>query len=196
MDVRARFGFRVVLVHLAIVAIFGIWWPHMRGVDFFDPVFLTAYACLGVLFAGPAAAQAFADRPASMREAMSKIGFAVLYGEFKSVVILLAGIMTVLRSSPIGPEWIGLIEAAVLGVAGSFAMASVAGWVALRFSPVAARQVLRILFLGLLLLFFFRSRWLPDVVGRGISISTGIAVLAVFAIQRAISRGSTQIHAD
>ncbi len=196
MDVRARFGFRVVLVHLAIVAIFGIWWPHMRGVDFFDPVFLTAYACLGVLFAGPAAAQAFADRPASMREAMSKIGFAVLYGEFMSVVILLAGIMTVLRSSPIGPEWIGLIEAAVLGVAGSFAMASVAGWVALRFSPVAARQVLRILFLGLLLLFFFRSRWLPDVVGRGISISTGIAVLAVFAIQRAISRGSTQIHAD
>ena len=190
VDVRSRFGLRAVLVHLTIVAIFGVWWPHIRGVDFFDPVFLTAYACLGVLFAGPAAAQAFAERPQSFADALVRVGFAVLYGELIALVILTTGIATVLveRTVPIGPDWIGLAEAAVLGLAGASAMASTAAWIALRFSPGAARQALRILFLALLLLFFFRSRWLPDVIGRGISLATGAAVLAVFAIQRAVAK--------
>src|SRR5579862_4634899 len=122
----SRFGVRLLLVHLAIIAVFGIWWPRTRGVDFFDPVFLSAYACLGVLFAGPAAAQVFSDPLVGMGEALARIGVAVLYGETIAVLILGAGITTVLLTStvPIGPDWIELGEAAVLGLTGSFAMAA------------------------------------------------------------------------
>jgi hypothetical protein len=185
-EFRSRFGLRVILVHFVIIAAFGVWWPYLRGVEFFDPVFLSAYACLGVLFSGPAAAQAFREPPPSGWEALVRIGFATLYGELMAAAILLAGMLTALRSRaiPIGPDWVGLAEASVLGLAGSAAMASVAGWMAIRFSPATARTVLRILFLGLLLLFFFESRWLPDVLGRGISICTGVTVLAALAIQR------------
>jgi hypothetical protein len=190
IDFRSRFSLRIILVHLAIIAVFGIWWPHIRGTEFFDPVFLAAYACLGVLFAGPAAAQAFANRPQSVADAFARIALAAVYGEAIALIILIAGIATVLiaRTSPIGPDWIGLAFAAVLGFTGAVAMASVAAWFALRFSPGVARQALRVLFLGLLVLFFFESRWLPDVIGRGISICAGIAILAFFQIRGAVAR--------
>ncbi len=178
-------------MHLAIIAAFGIWWPYLRGAEFFDPVFLSAYACLGVLFSGPAAAQSFATKPASGREAFRRIGFAVLYGEAVAGMILFAGIATALwsRTVPIGPDWLELAEASALGLAGSAAMAAVAGWMAIRLSPGAARAGLRILFLGLLLLFFFKSRWLPDVLGRATSISVGVTVLAMMAISRRVRGG-------
>jgi hypothetical protein len=187
---RSRFGIRVILIHLAIIALFGVWWPHMRGVEFFDPVFLSAYACLGVVFAGPAAAQGLADRPKSMREALVKVGLAAFYGELMAILILFAGFCTVISAQKvsIGLDVIGLIWAGLLGLSGTIAVSAVAGWIAMRFSPNAARTAMRVIFLGLLCLFFFKSRWLPDVVGRGISVCTGIAILAIFAINRAIPR--------
>lgn len=192
---RSRFGLRTVLIHLAIIAVFGVWWPHLRGMEFFDPVFLTAYTCLGVLFAGPAAAQSFQDRPESMRQAMARIFWSVFYGESVALIIVAGGIFTVLRTHPpIGPDWTGLIDAALLGLAGTVAMASLAAWFAIRFSPGAARMALRGLFIGLLLLFFFKSRWLPEVTGRGTSICAGIAILAMFAMQRAIRVGAGPPH--
>lgn len=51
--------YRVILVHVALVAVFGVFLPWMKGIDFLDSVMTAAYACLGVLFAAPAAAQAF-----------------------------------------------------------------------------------------------------------------------------------------
>src|SRR5712691_3017664 len=53
-------GLRTVLIHVALVAVFGVYLPWQKGLDFLDPVITTAYACLSVLFAAPAAAQAFA----------------------------------------------------------------------------------------------------------------------------------------
>jgi hypothetical protein len=178
---------RTILIHLAIIGVFGIWWPHVRGLDFFDPVFLDAYACLGVLFAGPAAAQAFGECPVSFRQAAARIFWSVFYGETVAVLIVATGIATVLsKRPPIGPDWLGLAEAAVLGLAGTFAMTAVAAWFAVRFSPAAARVLLRVVFIGLLLLFFYKSRWLPEVLGRSTSICLGIGVLAMFAIGRAL----------
>jgi hypothetical protein len=181
---------RVILVHLAIIAVFGVLWPWFRGIDFLDPVLLSAYACLGVLFAGPAAAQAFAaERPQSDADALGRIAVAAIYGEMLAVLILLAGLTTVYTSKhvPFGPDWIGLAWAVVLGFTGAVAMAAVAGWLALRFSTGMARGALRLIFLALLCLFFFKSRWLPDIAGRGISVCCGIAVLAFFGIRRAIA---------
>lgn len=181
-----------VLVHLVILALFGVVWPWTRGVNFFDPVFLAAYACLGVLFSGPAAAQLFSDPPRAMREALARVGLAVLYGEIMALLILAGGIATVLitRRVPIGPDWIDLAEAAGMGLAGSLAMAAVAGWVTLRYSPAAARQIMRAILFALLVLFFYKSRWLPDVLGRGTSMCLGVAFLALFGIHRAVASRS------
>src|SRR5579863_661916 len=88
--------YRVVLIHVALVAVFGVFLPWMKGIDFLDSVMTAAYACLSVLFAAPAAAQAFSEeRPRSMTTAAACIAIAVLYGEFLTFVILLAGFMTV-----------------------------------------------------------------------------------------------------
>src|ERR1017187_4424743 len=54
---------RSILTHVALIAVFGVWLPWMKGIEFLDPVVLAAYACLGILFAGPVAAQAFAEDP-------------------------------------------------------------------------------------------------------------------------------------
>jgi hypothetical protein len=189
-----RFGTRGLLIHAAILAVFGLWWPHLRGVGFFDPVFLAAYACLGVLFAGPAAAQAFQNPPRSMMDASARIFWATVYGEGFALLILSAGIAVVLRTRtvPIDPDWTGVASAALLGLAGSAAFAALSGWFALRFSAAAARLALRAMYLTLLVLFFFKSGWLPDVTGRAAFVCAGIAILAMFAIQRLLASQPVQ----
>lgn len=184
--------YRVILIHIALVAVFGVFLPWMKGIDFLDPVMTAAYACLGVLFAGPAAAQGFAaDRPQSMTGALALIAVAVLYGEFLALVILLAGIMTVYLTHPsfmLAPDLTTLARAAVLGIVASIALAAIAGWVTLRFSAGAARAALRIIFLTALVVFFYRYRWLPDVAGTAAAISAGIAVVAILALGRQMGR--------
>ncbi len=86
---------RTILVHIAVVAVFGVFLPWWLGYQFLDPVTIAAYCCLGVMFAAPAAAQAFADsRPQSMRDALKRIAIAAIYGEGMALVILIAGMMT------------------------------------------------------------------------------------------------------
>jgi hypothetical protein len=187
---RARFGIRVILVHVLIVAVFGVALPWMRGIEFLDSVMLAAYACLGVLFAAPAAAQAFAaERPRSLAEAMARIAMAVLYGEMMAFLILLAGFMTVYVSKRVSfpPDLVSLAEAFALGLFGSAALASIAAWITIRFSASAARSALRVMFLLLLVLFFYKSRWLPDVVGIGIVLSIAVTGAALALIRQRLS---------
>ena len=189
VDFGSRFGPRIIMLHIAIVALFGVWWPWMKGIEFLDPVFLLAYACLGILFAAPTAAQAFAgDRPQSMSGAIARIAVAVIYGELMAGLILLAGLMTVYttRRVPFAPELDSLALAAALGVAGSIALAAVAAWITLRFSGTAARGALRAIFLLLLVLFFFKSRWLPEVAGAGALLCLAVAAAAMFAVKTAL----------
>jgi len=185
--------YRVVLTHVALVAVFGVFLPWMKGIDFLDSVMTAAYACLGVLFAAPAAAQAFADeRPESMTAAMARIAVAVLYGEFLALVILLAGFMTVYLTHPsfmLAPDLTTLVRASALGIAASTALAAVAGWITLRFSAGVARAGLRGIFLLLLVVFFYRYRWLPDVAGTAAVVFIGIAAVAMVALRTQIARG-------
>ena len=184
--------YRVILVHVALVAVFGVFLPWMKGIDFLDSVMTAAYACLGVLFAAPAAAQAFSDeRPGSIAGALACVAIAVAYGEFLALVILLAGFMTVYLSHPsfmIPPDLTTLTRASALGLAAATALASVAGWVTLRFSAAAARLALRAIFLALLVLFFYRYRWLPDVAGTAAIVATGVAAIAIVALRWEIER--------
>ena len=58
---------RGAFIYLVLLIAFGVFLPWQKGLDFFDPALLAAYACLGVVFAGPAAAQAFDNKPESLR---------------------------------------------------------------------------------------------------------------------------------
>jgi hypothetical protein len=183
-------GLRGLLIHILVVGTFGVFLPWLRGIDFLDPVMIAAYACLGILFAAPAAAQAFAaGRPASMTDVLARIAVAVVYGEVMVIAILMAAFATVYLTHPylpIAPDLPGLAKANGFGVAASVAMAGVAGWIALRFSAVAARSMMRVIFLALLLLFFFYSRWLPDATGVGSAAALMVAAAALIGLRRLV----------
>ena len=181
---------RTILVHIAVVVVFGVFLPWWLGLQFLDPVTIAAYSCLGVLFSAPAAAQAFAiERPGSISEALARIAVTVLYGEMMAIAILAAGFITIFSTHSralLAPDFVSLSEAAALGLSGSLAMAAIAAWLTLRLSAGASRMALRVIFLGLLLLFFFRSRWLPDVEVTGTLVCLAIAAVAMVALARSV----------
>jgi hypothetical protein len=180
---------RTILVHIAVVAVFGIFLPWWLGYQFLDPVTIAAYCCLGVMFAAPAAAQAFTDsRPQSMNQAVKRIAMAALYGEGMALVILIAGMMTAYFRSPVLfiVDIRALWEPIALGASGSLALASIAAVIGMLLSKGAARMALRIIFLDLLLLFFFRSRWLPDVAVSGAAVCLGLTAVALAAVRQLI----------
>lgn len=172
------------------MAVFGVLIPWWKGVDFFDPVITAAYACMGIIFAAPAAAQAFSgERPQSMQAALRKAARAVLYGESLAAIFLIVGIATVsLTHGPrlLLPELDVLGETAVLGLAGSIAVAGLAGWVTLRFSARAARMLMRLIFLSLLIAFFYSARRLPDVALTGAAYCVAMAALAALLLRREV----------
>ncbi len=180
---------RVVLLHLVLIVIFGVLLPLRKGISFLDPVMISAYACLGVLFAGPAAAVAFSkSRPQSLREAFWRTAKSVGYGEALAAIMLLAGALTVSVSGRrlLLPELDVLAQAALLGLFASIALALLAGWMTLRFSAGAARHGMRAIFLGLLLLFVFQAQRLPEVPLRGVELSVALSALMVLLLRREV----------
>jgi hypothetical protein len=161
-------GLRSILLHLVLLAAFGILIPRMKGLDFLDSQVLCAYVCLGLLFAAPAAAQAFPEgKETPFKSATARILACVLYGEFVTLTLAACGIGIVylsLRGSYAPPpDWETLAHCALLGLAGSLTMASIAALGAVQFSRNMAMLWLRVAFFGLLVLFFYKGRWLPDV---------------------------------
>jgi hypothetical protein len=150
---------------------------------------ITAYACLGVLFAAPAAAKAFSlSRPQTMREAGIRVAKAVGYGEGLALVMLIAGVVTVsvANGRALFPELDVLGLGAALGLAGSMALALFSGWMTLRFSAAAARMSLRVIFIGFLVLFVFRGERLPEIPLRGVELSVALSALMVILLRREV----------
>jgi hypothetical protein len=148
--------------------------PASKGLGFFDPVLLAAYACLGIVFAGPAAAQAFERRPDSLGQALQWIVKAALFGELLAVAMLVCGVGTVYarsRGAFFPPDLETLAYAVSLGMAASLALGALAAWVTIQVSAGAARMVLRGVFLVLVVLFYLKGRWLPDVLEMGTLLS-------------------------
>jgi len=179
-----------VLVYVFLVAVFGVFLPWTKGLDFLDPVMTAAYACLGVLFAGPAAAEAFAEkRPDSLKAVFGHVGKAVMYGEVLAVVMLITGVATVSISRGRRlrlPELDVLGEAGLLGLLASAALALIAGWVTLRYSYGAARRALRFVFLAMLVAFYFWSRWLPESALRGAALAAAVVIVMIFALRHQV----------
>lgn len=189
IEFGGRFGRQSITVHLALIVIFGILLPWWKGIDFFDPVILSAYGSLGILFAAPAAVQAFGEsRPQSMAQATARIAIAVMYAQAMALAMAASGVITVYAAAhpPFPPDFKALALALGFGTAASIALAAIAGWVTLESSAAAAKLTVRIVFLVLLGLFFFRSRWLPDVTGEGAWIALAAAALALALMRRRI----------
>ena len=185
-------GFRILLLHVALVAVFGVYVPWTKGLAFLDPVILAPYACLGVFFAAPAAAQSFGeDQPASMKAVLARILIAVLYGEGMAAAILLAGFMTVYathaHSVVFAPDLVTFAAAGLLGITASLALSAAAAWITLRFSANSARGALRVIFLLILVLFYFWSRRLPDVADTAALVCLAVAVAEFFALRSLIA---------
>lgn len=183
------FSFRSILLHLALLAAFGVWIPRMKGLDFLDIQVLAAYACLGLLFAGPATAQLFTrDLAASFAQAKARIFVGVLYGEIVVMTLLGAGIATVYLSQRGGyvpePDWPTLAKAAMFGFGAAVMLASMAALVTVRFSKKIAVMCLRLTFFGLLILFFYKGQRLPDVGLIGTAICLVLASLFIEGLRR------------
>jgi hypothetical protein len=180
---------RAVILHLVLIAIFGIFLPLRKGLGFLEPIMITAYACLGVLFAAPAAASAFSKgRPQTMGEAGVRAAKAVGYGEGLAVVMLIAGVVSVsiAQGRALYPELDVLGEGAALGLTASIALALFSGWMTLRFSAPAARMGLRVIFIGLLVLFVFQGERLPEIPLRGVELSVALSALMVILLRREV----------
>src|SRR5579884_559753 len=130
MEVRA--GFRNGAIYFLVIAAFGIAVPYAKGLGFLDPVLLSAYACVGLLFAGPMAAQAFAVRPESLKQAVKWILKAAVVGEAVAVAMLACGIATVfLKTRPVffPPDLETMFYAVLLGFTASLATATLSAWI-------------------------------------------------------------------
>jgi len=161
----------IVLLHIALIAVFGVLLPYRRGVGFLDPVMVSAYACMGLIFCTPAAVDAFAkSRPQSMKDVFARAGRAAGYGEGLAFLMLIAGAITVnwgRLGRPRFPQLDTLAEATLLGIAATIAAALLAGWITLRFSERTARLATRMVLFLLLLAFWLRSSRLPEVALAG-----------------------------
>jgi hypothetical protein len=198
-NLRARLGFqgagwiRVLPVYLLVIGIFGVFLPWQRGRDFLDAVILGAYACLGVVFAAPAAAPEF-DRFPSIQEALARVAIAVFYGELLAGATLLLGIATVYVAHGsrivVGPDLRSLAECAALGLTLSWAVSTATVWLSLRTSARAAKLGVRLVFLGLLAAFYLRSGWLPTVALRGAGVALLTSILLFVALRMNLASGS------
>jgi len=178
-------GSRIILIHVVLLAVFGVFLPWTKGLEFTDSTILSAYLCMSVVFAAPSAAEAFSvNAPASMSEAFARITVAVLYGEILVLAMVLAGLATVTaRAAFIPPDLATVGYAGLLGITASFALAATAAWITLRFSTNAARGALRAIFLVLLLMFFYWSRWLPHYAPTGAVICLFLGLAMLFSLR-------------
>jgi hypothetical protein len=186
-NLRTRLGFqgagwiRALPMYLLVIGVFGVFLPWQRGRDFLDSVILGAYACLGVVFAAPAAAPEF-ERFPTIQNALARVAVSVFYGELVAGTMLVLGIATVYvvhgGRIVVGPDLRSLAECATFGLTLSWAVSTATVWISVRTSPRAAKTAVRLVFLGLLVAFYFRYGWLPAVALRG----AGIAALASFLL--------------
>lgn len=179
-----------IAIYIGVILAFGVAVPFAKGLGFLDPLLLSAYACLGIVFAGPAAAHAFEKRPASALQAIWWVLKAVLFGEAIALAMLGCGVGTVFlrnRAAFFPPDLESLAYAALLGLAASLALASLAAWTVLQFSGGAARMVLRVVFLALLAMFYLRGRWLPQIYFIGTLYCLALAGVFFLLMKRRLS---------
>lgn len=147
--------------NLAVLLLFGIGIPWLKGIDFLDLFLLIPYSLLGVFYTSPRAIAVASEAPISL----SALGRAALVGWGIGVLILAIGLATVNISAghELLPPVPVLLCLAVLGLMACLLTAAIAVRVAMAASSeAAARARIRIGFLVLICLFLAAPRLLGD----------------------------------
>jgi hypothetical protein len=174
----------------AIWAVFGILIPLRKGLEFFDPMILTAFACLGAVFAAPVVVRTLPDTSSSA--VLARVGAAILYGEFMALGLLGLGIFAVYWSHRgrwyFPPAWGGVSQGALFGLCLTAALALAGCWLTLALTDQAAKFLLRIVLLAALVAFLFQGRALPDAIAPAIAVTFALAALFLVLLRREIRR--------
>jgi hypothetical protein len=91
------------------------------------------------------------------------------------------------------PDWPTLARSATLGLGAAALVASMAAWLAVRFSTRIATIVMRLVFFALLILFFYKGQWLPEVGLLGAAVCMAIAGLFIDLLRRACQSSPSPI---
>ena len=181
---------RAMPLYLLLIGAFGVWLPWQKGQDFLNPVILGAYACLGIVFAAPAAAPEF-ENGASLQKALARVIVSVLYGELAAGVMLMLALTSVYVSHAgrivVGPDLRALAECSAMGLTLSIALSAAAVWLSVKFSTNVARNVVRLVFLSLLAAFYLRSGWLPTIALRGAAIGFLLSILFLLGLRATLA---------
>jgi hypothetical protein len=169
---------RQAVVILFTVLAFGILVPWYKGFTFLDPRILMAYALLALLFVAPASAEsaaAYSSKESAGSESgesrspagiLTRIALVVAYGWGVAVVILITALVTLnlanWRGSVMTPPVPFFSALLVFSLTASFAVATLSGVLARRFSAGGIKSILRFGFLGLLLAMALSNRFLPE----------------------------------
>lgn len=153
---------------LGFAALFGIFLPWYRGLDFLDPVMIIAYACLSLLFVAPASAEAFAsDREAPSKRGAFRTSVMVLaFGWGLAFLVLAAAIVTVnlthWHGYLLAPSARLLASALLLSLTASIVVIGSCALLSRRFSAASVKGFIRLAYLIVLALLAFGSRFLPE----------------------------------
>jgi hypothetical protein len=154
---------RQALLLIVTVALFGVLVPWLKGFAFLDPLIILAYACLGVLYVAPAAAEAFGTQaPVLVMDSRAAVARKMLvlvaYGVGVSLLMLASGVVTVnlleWHGSFISPRPALLLAAVLLSLTACAAVVAVTTVIASSYGPKAAKSMVRIA----LLVFLFGHR--------------------------------------
>ncbi len=182
------FRLKPALVHLLLVAAFGVLLPYAKGVEFMDPALPTIYACLGAFFAAPAAVQLLRDGSAVSRYAVARVLAAAIYGEVFTLLLTACGFATVLLTSRTAylflPDPFYFGKAILMGMGATLALSAIAAWITLHFGGGIAMTFLRLCFVVLFVIFFLRSWWLPSYTGSGAIVSFTLALAFLYLVGR------------
>jgi len=156
------------LVLLGIVLIFGILVPWYKGFVFLQPWFLAAYAAMALLFVAPAAADFWGaiPSPPSTGEILARL-FAIVGYAWGIVVVMLIAAMVTLnlafwRGQVLMPPTMLMASLLVFSLTASTLVATLCAVLARRLSARAVKSLIRLIFLVVLLLVAFGSRFLPE----------------------------------
>ena len=144
---------------------FGVLIPLRHGFDFLDVRMILAYAFIPMLFVATPVAFGISQASTSYRRMLTWVGAATAFGWFIGLLFLSTALVTLniaARPAPIQLPPLKLLTTyAMFCLSTVWFISAAAAYLAILFSPTAARHILRVGFLLLLAFFYIGPAALP-----------------------------------
>jgi hypothetical protein len=148
------------------IGAFGVAIPWRKGFDIFDPFIVFAYALIPLLYVIPAISDLLGG--SSGRDFDGVRAKAVASAAYSWAILLIIYVLSIVtinllyRLRFLHPAWGVAGSAALFGFAVALLAAAATALLAVLFSPPAARNTMRLVVLGVLLIFVLSGRWMPQ----------------------------------